>query len=108
MVTLPINQTSAHFGFRCELDGITWTFTFRWNHRSGQWCFDLGDSSGNLLITTIPIVPGFPLLDRWRNRTGTPAGDIRAFVTDGVTTDLAFEDLGRRVQLVYLSPSEVF
>ncbi|MFZ5440457.1 MAG: phage baseplate plug family protein [Myxococcota bacterium] len=107
MIQLPITQSSSHFSFATELDGRTWQFTFRWNHRAEQWVMSIADSEGNQVLTGLRVVIDFPLLARFRGREALPAGDIVARRTSGAKADPGFEDLGRSVQLYYLSADDL-
>lgn len=99
IVDLPIKQEGAHFGFSCELEGVTYGFVFRWNDRAEQWILDLYDGDGVRLVSGVRVVVNVPLL-----RTGVaglPPGLLSAVDTNGGNVDPGFADLGRRVVVSY-------
>lgn len=104
--TLPINQEGAYFGFSTELEGVTYSFSWRWNDRDGAWYLEIGDGSGVVLITGIKVVVDKFLLGG-SNLEGLPSGDFIAIDTTGRELDAGFEDLGRRVQVHYFTRDEL-
>lgn len=105
IVRLPIDATDSHFRFTTELDGITYGFEFRWNHRLEQWKMAVYDGDGKALAEGIAVVTGFSLLSRFRSYGTLPAGDLLAVDTapSGPPVDPGFADLGRRFVLYYSS-----
>lgn len=100
IVDLPIRQEGAHFGFSCELGGVTYGFVFRWNDRVEQWRLDVLDGAGDRIVSGVPVVVGVPLLQRFRDPR-LPPGLLTAIDTDGGLVDPGFADLGRRVVVSY-------
>lgn len=107
MVQLPIVQESAWFSFATELDGAGFTFTWRWNDRAAAWFFDLADSDGGVIATGVKLVVNLPLLVPFHANARCPAGELIAIDTTGQGLDAEFEDLGRRVVVLYASEDEV-
>ncbi len=105
-IQLPIKPEGARFQFSSEIEGISYTFTFRWNGRDGAWFLEVGDGDGTSLVTGIKVVINCLLLGR-ATIAGLPGGDFIAFDTTGQAIDAAFEDLGRRVQVVYFTRAEL-
>lgn len=107
-VRLPVTQEGARFQFFCELDGISYSFLFRWNDRDGAWYLEIGDGGGAALVSGIKVVIDIWLLKAIRGLSaGLPPGDFIAFDTANLDTDAGFEDLGRRVQILYFTADEV-
>lgn len=106
MQLIPIRQEAAYFKFTTELDGITYTLTFRWNGRAGQWVLDFGDGEGNVVKAGIRCVVSNLLLERSQGEPNIPPGYLVFFDTSGAGLDMAYADLGRRVQLFYISAAE--
>lgn len=102
-VRLPVTGETPHFAFTTELDGATWGFEFRWNHRAEQWIMTMLDGDGNVLVSGIRVFVNLPLLDRFRAYGTLPPGDIVALDESGANLDPGFADLGRRVMLYYVS-----
>lgn len=105
-VRLPIDQVSARFRFSVELEGVGYTFTFRWNNRDLAWFLDVGDGVGTPILTGLKVVINCLLLGRATSPL-LPTGDFIAFDTEGRDEDAAFEDLGRRVQVSYFTREEL-
>jgi hypothetical protein len=108
-VQLPVVQEGPHFSFNCELDGVTYGFSFRWNDRDSAWFLDIADGGGTPMLSGIRVVINLLLLRAIRGVSGLalPPGDLIALDTTGQGLDAAFEDLGRRVQILYLTQAEI-
>lgn len=107
MIELPIRQEGPLFGFSTELDGVTYGLTFRWNDRVEQWCLDIEDGEGTLIVAGIRVVIDTPLLRRYQGRASVPPGEMMAIDTGGTSKESDLEALGRRVALFYVSANEL-
>ncbi len=107
MQRIPINQESAYFKLTTELDGRSYSLVFRWNDRAGQWVLDFGDGEGNVIKAGIRCVVSRFLLEQSVGEVGIPPGYLLFFDTAGGGVDMGFADLGRRVQLFYVSVAEL-
>ncbi len=105
-VLLPVFQDGARFQFACELETITYTFTFRWNERDSAWFMDMGDGAGTPIVTGIKVSLNLDLLAQTR-ATGLPTGLLMAFDTSDTDTEAGFADLGLRVKIYYYTAAEV-
>jgi hypothetical protein len=98
--------TTSFFDVQATLDGATYTLEFRWNVRLGAWFLAILDETGST-----PIQTGIRLVANWRlgsaNVALQPPGSLFAHDTSGQGLDPGFEDLGTRVQLVYLTAAEM-
>lgn len=103
---LPISQEGAQFSFSCELEGVSYTFRFRWNDRDGAWFMEIGDGSGNTIISGIKVLLGLYLLNL-ASSSALPTGDFVAIDTTDQDVDAGFEDLGRRIQIYYFTRDEL-
>lgn len=122
-VNLPLQPDGPWFEFATELEGVTYTFTFRWNDRQEAWSMDIGDGEGNLLAAGIKVVVDVPLLFTLRLLPGLPPGELMVIDTQGsqvakiglivLGTDLVHSedpglaDLGRRHTIVYLDSTDL-
>lgn len=106
---MPVVQEGPHFTFACELEGVSYTFTFRWNDRDSAWFMEIGDGAGLALISGLRIVINILLLKALRGGVSgdLPPGDFIAIDTTGREEDAAFEDLGRRVQILYVTQDDI-
>lgn len=106
-VDLPIDtQGTAWFAFSCELVGVTYGFTFRWNDREGAWFLDLTDGEGNPIGSGIKIVVSLDLLGPFHSDPRCPVGALVAFDTTGQDLDPGFADLGDRVLVMFMEPAD--
>lgn len=51
--------------FNIALAGTTYGFTVRWNVPNASWVIDIADSSGNAIVSGIPMVTGVDLLEQY-------------------------------------------
>lgn len=92
---------------RTALDGVDFTFTFRWSQRDGHWLMDIADAerspirSGMLLAPNVDLLAG--VIDARR-----PPGKLAVLDTAGaIDVDPGFADLGERFVLVYLTADDL-
>lgn len=106
MITLPLTS-DPYRTFTTTLGLNRYRVTQRWNERAERWTLDLEDAeSGTPLANAVPVVLGADLLQSFCPRLG------RLLVIDsagepGFGTEAGVEDLGSRVQVVWLAPGEV-
>ena len=104
---IAIEQESPYFRLTTELDGISYSLSFRWNGRAGQWVLDLGDGDGNVIKAGIRCVLGVPLLYQYQGQPGVPAGFLVFVDTTNANRDMEYADLGRRVVLTYVPAADM-
>ncbi|MBB3004356.1 hypothetical protein FHX57_006738 [Paraburkholderia tropica] len=51
--------------FNITLAGTTYGFTVRWNVQNASWIIDIADSSGDAILSGIPMVTGADLLAQY-------------------------------------------
>lgn len=107
MQLIKISQDSPYFKFTTELGGVSYTLSFRWNRRAGQWVLDFGDGDGTVLKAGIRCVVNVLLLARNGFQLGLPAGYLVFYDTTEGGRDMEYSDLGRRVVLVYIAADEL-
>jgi hypothetical protein len=88
-----------------RLDGVSFRFDFAWNERGGFWAFILSDAAGEQLMRR-KVVVGLPLTARFVDPR-LPPGDFIALDTSGQDVEAGLQDLGDRVQLVYLEAADL-
>lgn len=72
-----------------------------------RWLLDVRDGDGNALVLGVGVVINTSLLSRFAY-LGAPSGMLVALPNDDADhADPAFDDLGARVQLFYMSAAEV-
>lgn len=55
----------SYYSYDIDLDGETYTLTFRWNPRALQFVMEIQDAEENYLVRSIAIVPAFPLIEQY-------------------------------------------
>lgn len=92
---------------RVTLDGREYVLALRWSQREERWYMDLLDGDDVLLVGSVKLVVGFPLLYRFRAIAGLPPGDL--IVVDGRAdaVDPGLADLGDVAQLIYMDAAEI-
>ena len=105
--TIDIDGTDPWISFSTTLEGAVYGLEFSWNTRDERWYLSVYDDSGTALAAGVAVVIDFSLLTRFSN-PALPPGALMALDTTGNQQEIsAMEDLGQRVQLIYLSAAEV-
>ena len=104
---IPATGIDPRFALSVPLDGVDFSLAFAWNTRDERWYMDVYDADENPLAVGVPLVVDVPLLQKYAT-DGMPAGWLIAYDATGRGNEIADqEDLGVRVQLMYLSQAEV-
>jgi len=104
-VVIPTRSDLDYYVETVTLGGTGFRLGFAWNTRDERWYLDIEDSSGTTLIAGLAIVVDCPLTLRFPSLS-LPKGLLLAMDTTGEGREIADkEDLGDRVQLVFI-PSE--
>ena len=101
--------------FSTGLNGVEYRFDCNFNERNQRWAFDLSlESTGQMLAAGVPILLGCDLLLPYGLGIGSLVAidNAAAAATEGAgilpqAVDAGPEDLGTRVQVVYLAPGDV-
>jgi hypothetical protein len=101
VLTLPARTDLRAYSFQVELEGALYLFALRWNARAASWFMDITDTSGAPVIAGRRVVIDWPLL-RTVVKENRPPGEILAVDTTNAGTDPGLDELGARVQLVYV------
>lgn len=91
---------------QCELDGVTYSFRFRWSERASCWHMDLRTVDDVPIALSVRLVTGIPLLRRVV-KNERPPGELLVLDLvgqDGECTTL--EDFGSRFGLFYITLTE--
>ena len=92
---------------RVSLDGVSYTLDLRWNHRAAAFFLDLFDADRVPLMVGRRVVAGAMLTRQSHHVPGMPPGEILVFDTAARDVDPGLDDLGVRVQLIYLDRAEL-
>jgi len=105
VITLPLTADPCRT-FVQTLGDLRARLTTRWNERAAVWLLDVADEdTDTALATGIPIVLGADLLLAACPRLGTMVA-IDTAAEPGVGTDAGPDDLGARVQVVWVARGE--
>jgi hypothetical protein len=103
---IPTRSDLPFYDLQVPLDGVTYTLEFRRNVRVGAWFMNGYDITGTVLyFAGVKLVADFPLAAY--NTARQPAGFFIAKDTSGQGIDPGINDLGVRVQLVYVTVAEL-
>ena len=87
--------------YSMELEGSTYRLRFRWHERTKAWHLDLADVDGGPIAEGLRLVLLQPLLGGLHH-DARPPGDFLCDDATGLDKDPGYEDLGTRVQLLYV------
>jgi hypothetical protein len=105
VTNLPVVPSVPDFEVRVSVDGSDYLFRYRWNHRAESWFLDLLDADGVLLLAGRRLTVDSSILEQYRHLP-IPQGRLVPWDTTDRGLDPAFVDLGERVLMRYLDPSE--
>jgi len=67
IIELPIRNDIPSFSFRCDLDGETYTLSFRHNSRKNRWTMDILTDAGEAIVTGIALLVGANLINMYQD-----------------------------------------
>ena len=103
---IPLVPSQGFYDFSTAVNGLTLSFTVRWNSVDEAFYFDIVDQSGNAIVLGIKLVLG-AYLGRWCQHKLFRDGVLVAIDTSSTLTDAGFDDAGDRVQLWYYTANEL-
>jgi hypothetical protein len=107
MQVIPFSS-DAWSDFTANLNGVAYHFVQHFNERNQTWYFDLSfDSTGVPLVSGVPILLGCDLLAPYALGIGSMYAIDRAASSMLAAVDAGPEDLGVRIQVVFVAPGEV-
>lgn len=105
MIELPTPEAGAKFSFDIDLENKPYRFYFAWNDRASSWFFTLTDSEDNQLISSKRVALATDLL--LPATINTPPGILLAFDSSDKFEAPGYDELGKRVTLVYIDSTEL-
>jgi hypothetical protein len=103
LLNMPTTAGLSAYQEKVILEGVTYLFRFTWNTRNARWNMDIIDSSGNLVLGSIPVEVQWDLTGRYIKRiSGLPPGMFMAWDTTGHEQPPDFNSIGQDVPLLYL------
>lgn len=106
MITLPLT-TDPFRTFTTTLGEVRYHITQRWNERAERWTLDFVDAdTDEILASAIPVVLGSDLLRSFCPKIGRLLA-IDMAAEAGAGTEAGVDDLGSRIQVIWLARGEV-
>jgi len=99
-VAIPTRTDLEAYEEQVDLDGAAYTLSFAWNRRDSSWYLSLADAAGPI-ASGIRVVVDTPLT-QFVASNRKPPGTLMALDTSGAGLDPGIDELGGRVQLLYL------
>lgn len=84
-----------------DLDGVTYSFRFRWSERAGIWHMDLRTLDDEPIILSVALVTSWPLLRRLVSPI-RPPGEMALIDLQGDAEPATREGFGDRWALFYV------
>lgn len=106
MIALPFIPSVPVYSFSTSINGASFNFDVRWNTRDAAWYFDVSTEEGVVLRQGVKIVLG-AYLGRVSDSDLFTQGVFVARDTSGQGLDATFDDLGTRVEVLYLTALEI-
>lgn len=103
ILEIPVRNDLDAYSLLVTLEGTEYLMRLRHNTRDDHWYLSMALSDGTELADGIPIVVDTPLLGRWAWHQDLPQdGYLMAVDTTGEAADPVKEDLGDRIQLLWI------
>ena len=103
---IPLPTGVPQFVEQTQLDGLTFTIRIHWNERESAWYLEIGDVDGVVIVASRKLVANWPLLQRVTDER-KPPGEIYCIDLTDEGVDPGLDDLGERVDLVYIDAAEM-
>lgn len=100
LVKLPVDSLRPNYSFKIDLEGVTYTLSFRYNTRDVIWAMDVADEGGVIILSGIPLVLGTILLERFPD-SNIPPGDFFVLNLEDETAEATRDNFGTDVLLMY-------
>jgi hypothetical protein len=102
IVEIPLRSGSFGWFETVVIDDVVYRLGFRYNGRMGRWIMDVSDAAGSPLVAGIPLLPSYPLTDKFIGRVpGLPAGQFVLVDETGAERAPGRDDLGADIKLIY-------
>lgn len=84
LAQLPLGNDVPWYSFQTTLAGTQYTMVVRYNTRMSRWMLDIDDSTGNPLITGLPLLINRNIAGQYTYNAEIPQGIL--FCTDDTNT----------------------
>jgi hypothetical protein len=106
MIIIPTRTNIPAYREIVSIEETNFEFEFRWNAREESWTMDIRTELGVDIIAGVKVIPDWDLLGRFTSEL-LPTGKFLAFDTSGGGLPPGLQDLGDRVQLLYMTEAEL-
>lgn len=100
--TFEVPLTNAPQRITTSLGSTLYQLTVRWNVAMNAWMLDIADSSGNNIVTAIPLVTGVNLLEQYDYLNFGVL--LFAFTDSDLDAPPTFDNLGSTGHLYFYVP----
>ncbi len=104
ILQLPISSTNANYRFRTRIEGIDYTFRFRYGSREDSWFMDIRSSEDTLILAGIRVVVGVDLTQSFKH-LDIPQGPILAENLENSFQEPNRNNFGSEVLMIYAEVS---
>ncbi len=101
LVQLPVSSDRANYELKVKLDGVKYTFAFRFNNRAGRWMMDIKTADGMVIVAGIIMLAGVDFLAQFMARVDLPPGNLFLLNLADENATPGRDDLGANVLLLY-------
>lgn len=99
---IPVPPSTPEVYFTCQINGSPFYFHVLWNDRDSSFYMDVMQTDGTPIISGVRMVL-HAFLGRTANQPPVVAGVFMCIDTSGQYREAGIDDLGSRVQLVWIS-----
>ena len=103
---LPFTPSIPFYRFAVVIDAVVYVFSVRWNTRAEQWAFDISEEDGTSVINGAVVALG-AMMGRTSSHELFQNGCIVARDTGNEFKEATLDDLGTRVQVVYIPKADM-
>lgn len=91
------------------IEGVNYKFRTRWSSREERWRLDILTQSEVSILLGLKLSPFINLTDRFADERLPKLGDLYVFdkLPPSTTEPFTFEDLGDRLEVIYIPDSEL-
>ena len=103
-IEIPLRTDIYSYFQNVVIDGVVYRMDVRYNGRMERWIIGLSDAEGNALLAGIPLLPSYPLTEKFRGCIeNLPAGQFLIVDETGAERTPTRDDLGEDIKLFYVT-----
>ena len=104
ILQLPISNTDANYRFKTRIEGVDYTFRFRYGRREDSWFMDIRSSEDVLILAGIRVVVGIDLTQSFKHLP-IPQGPILVENLENIFQEPDRDNFGTEVLMLYVEVS---